>query len=287
MVKGSSRANAVFQESFYFRVLGHNASVISLIRLQSGCIRLSTYKSRPSGPYFTVEYVGNVKCVKLANEMMNILCQDADSIKLEYIQQTDELRAKIDDVGDVSRFTNTSSSALDLIMISSVTKIFIGLDGEALIVGTNKERVAKAKEIIEFIKANPEMDAVELIFMLLGHYKKYCSDVLGSGGPMYTGMPNNGLNMTEEIEFILCSSKELSNVCGPRNGTLNDIVKRTGCNISIDSAEIKGSEDKKIRLSGTNAAVQMAQYMINEILKLEMMHPFAFGNGHYGPVSQH
>jgi far upstream element-binding protein len=189
------------------------------------------------------------------------------------------------------------------------------------IVGT-PEAVVKAEEMILFLVANPLLDAMKAIKMLVED-KMHRGGKWGSGPP-YLNMPNQGQNMTpvdssynqqpiaqpygappfhttgpptapgfvvppplhfggyieraQETEYFPAAKIYMGRIIGQKGVTINDLQKRSGCDIQINQDVPPGS-DCIITIKGFRQSIEMAKQMLREIIEMGPDHPYAGGGG--------
>lgn len=184
---------------------------------------------------------------------------------------------------------------------------------QVTLVGTDLS-VIKAEEMIQFLVANPGMDAMAGISMLL---REKSSGFSWGSGPPYTTMPNNGrgiqgfggngnggtgiyggggygqatptqytgycstskFGFNRETEVFLCDKVYMGRVIGQKGVTINDVQKRSGCSILINQ-EVPQGHDCQITIKGPRESVDNAKQMLTEIIQMGPNHPYAGGGGY-------
>jgi rRNA processing protein Krr1/Pno1 len=202
------------------------------------------------------------------------------------------------------------------------------------IVGT-PEAVVKAEEMVMFLVANPLMDAMKAIRMLVDD-KMQRGGRWGSGPP-YPNMPNRGLNMGPvepgsnqpppsqqysvyqqtgshypvgqplrhpygapppqqaygayvergpETEFFPAAKMYMGRIIGQKGVTINDVQKRSGCDIQINQ-DVPPGQDCLVTIKGSRQGIEMAKQMLREIIEMGPNHPYAGGGGRKYVVLQY
>lgn len=165
-----------------------------------------------------------------------------------------------------------------------------------VITGT-QDAVVKAEEMIMFLVANPQMDARTAIDMLVEDKNR--GGVWGSGPP-YPNLPNQGQNMTgyayqapamgayqpmygggyaaAEMEIFYASKTYMGRIIGKSGVTINDLQKRSGCDIQINQ-NVPHGQDCEISIKGTRQGIESVKMMLREIIESGPNHPYAGGSG--------
>ena len=171
------------------------------------------------------------------------------------------------------------------------------------LIGTD-ESVVKAEEMITFLISNPGVDAMSSINMLIREKTQGIS-AWGSGPP-YTSMPNNGIGMSDlnggsnyggygglnqqpqvqsqgygygtESEIFPCSKLYMGRVIGQKGVTINDLQKRSGCDIQINQ-DVPPGQDCEITIKGSRQGIDSVKRMLSDIIQMGPNHPYAGGGG--------
>jgi len=186
------------------------------------------------------------------------------------------------------------------------------------------QAVIKAEEMILFLAANPAVDAQESLALLIRD-KTMNGGVWGSGPP-YVNLPNQGQGMADtgggmygggaygavqpaaaaygaygaqqpavaayggvggiEHELYPCSKMYMGRVIGQKGVTINDLQKRSGCDIQINQ-NVPVGMDCEINIKGSRQGIEMAKQMIQEIIELGPNHSYAGGRGGGDQYGQH
>lgn len=184
------------------------------------------------------------------------------------------------------------------------------------------EAVVKAEEMVMFLVANPLLDAMKAIQMLVDD-KTNKGGKWGSGPP-YLNMPNQGQNMTSndsgyggmsqshqygsyqssshsnqgynqpnfnayggggstftggsETEVFPTAKMYMGRIIGQKGVTINDLQKRSGCDIQINQ-DVPPGHDCLITIKGSRQGIESAKQMLREIIEMGPSHPYAGGGG--------
>ena len=179
-----------------------------------------------------------------------------------------------------------------------------------VIVTGTEDAVVKAEEMIMFLVANPTMDAATAIDMLVED--KARGGVWGSGPP-YPNLPNQGRGMQgpagygygggaygapaagiyqqpvvaygggygaagTEMEIFYAAKTYMGRIIGSRGVTINDLQKRSGCDIQINQ-DVPHGQDCEISIKGSRQGIEMVKTMLREIIEMGPNHPYAGGAG--------
>lgn len=101
----------------------------------------------------------------------------------------------------------------------------------------------------------------------------------GGGAEPAAGGPGGG------SDIFPCSKTHVGRVIGQKGATINDLQKRSGCDIQINQNVPQG-QDCQITLRGSREGIEMAKRMLQDILELGSNHPYAGGHGQYGTGQQ-
>lgn len=156
--------------------------------------------------------------------------------------------------------------------------------------------------MIMFLVANPAMDASTAIGMLVED-KARGGSVWGSGPP-YPNLPNQGKDMQGtsyaapvaggyqqqpggygaygtpgmEMEIFYAAKTYMGRIIGQRGVTINDLQKRSGCDIQINQ-DVPHGQDCEISIKGSRQGIEMVKVMLREIIEMGPNHPYAGGAG--------
>lgn len=177
--------------------------------------------------------------------------------------------------------------------------------------------VMKAEEMVNFLISNPSMDAMSAIGILLrekiqgssawGSGPPYPTmpnngqgmsgrdgygDNGGTGGygaNQYGGYGNSsggygaqpqqsyGAYGGQESDMFPCAKMYMGRVIGQKGVTINDLQKRSGCDIQINQ-DVAPGQDCEINIKGSRAGIENVKQMLNEIISMGPNHPYAGGD---------
>jgi len=175
------------------------------------------------------------------------------------------------------------------------------------------ESVTKAKEMISFLVANPELDGVDALNMLVD--EKLRSRGQWGSGPPYANLPNQGSGIKKEMfeggrtqvetsqalpppplappvpqphthfyqqgnrsELIYCKKQYVGRIIGSKGATIKDLQQRSGTTIQI-MQDVPFGADCEVKITGGDDGVQMAKQMIQQIIGGGADHLFGLGKG--------
>jgi rRNA processing protein Krr1/Pno1 len=81
-----------------------------------------------------------------------------------------------------------------------------------------------------------------------------------------------------ETEVVPCAKMHMGRVIGQKGVTINDLQKRSGCDIQINQ-QVPMGMDCQISIKGSRQGIDTAKQMIQEIIELGSQHPYAGGHG--------
>jgi predicted RNA-binding protein YlqC (UPF0109 family) len=202
---GGANPEAVVEEKgevsalYVGRVIGKGGEMIRDLQARSAC-RIDVDQNVPPGMPRLITYRGTRKTVDFAKQLVRMLCQEnvneADlplgEAKREYLVVPASSVGKIiGRGGEMIRELQSRSQAKIQVDHSGSTGVDAN-EKQVTITGTD-QAVVKAKEMVLFLVANPMMDAMQSLNMLVED-KVQRGGVWGSGPP-YPNMPQNGQNM--------------------------------------------------------------------------------------------
>lgn len=310
------------------RVIGKGGEMIRDLQARSGC-QIDVDQNVPHGAPRIITYKGTPTDVAFAKQLVAMLCKDG-------VKDTDlplgKAVKKIIQVPSnvIGKIIGRGGEMIRELQNRSRGKIQVDHSGAGrdenyrqVIVTGIPESVVKAEEMINFLCANPVMDAMQALQMLV-------RDKLNSGtewgsGPPYPNLPNQGQGMTAdagmgdgmygggvygqaasgyggyddqqgygvhgaqqygvsggiggiETEVVPCAKMHMGRVIGQKGVTINDLQKRSGCDIQINQ-QVPAGMDCQISLKGSRQGIDTAKQMIQEIIELGSQHPYAGGHG--------
>jgi len=81
-----------------------------------------------------------------------------------------------------------------------------------------------------------------------------------------------------EVELVPCPKTYMGRIIGSKGATVNDVQKRSGCDIQINQ-DVPPGQDCEVTLKGTRQGIESAKQMLNEIIEMGPNHPYAGGQG--------
>ena len=109
----------------------------------------------------------------------------------------------------------------------------------------------------------------------------YGGNVYGNGGNAlptmggYTGPSGGGVGGIE-TEVVPCAKNYMGRVIGQKGVTINDLQKRSGCDIQINQ-NVPLGQDCQVTIKGARQGIEMVKQMIQEIIEQGPNHPYAGG----------
>jgi len=184
----------------------------------------------------------------------------------------------------------------------------MGSENKVVLLTGTVEAVAKAKEMVAFLAANPEVEAVQALNMLVD--EKLRTATPWGSGPPYRNLPNQGAGMKPEMlggsrshvgasndlmltpavltqntyqmgsasrsELIYCKKQYIGRIIGSKGSTIKDLQQRSGSVIQIKQ-DVPYGADCEVTISGSNDGVEMAKQMIQQIIQGGADHLFGLG----------
>jgi far upstream element-binding protein len=93
----------------------------------------------------------------------------------------------------------------------------------------------------------------------------------GQASAMY---PSGG----DECEVVPCPRMYMGRVIGSKGSTINDLQKRSGCDIQINQ-DVPPGQDCQITIKGSRQGIELAKQMLTEVIELGPAHSYAGGMG--------
>jgi len=305
------------------------------LQARSGC-RIDVDQNVPQGAPRIITYRGTRSAIDFARRLVAILCtekgKDAD------LPLGQAMMRKVQVPGTViGKIIGRGGEMIRKLQSESQAKIQVdhsgaGMDAnhrQVTITGTN-ESVVKADEMIMFLSANPAVDAMQALHMLIRD-KTQGGGVWGSGPP-YANLPNQGQGMPEDgtmgggyqggggygqpsggfggydsqqapdsrygpsggggggssgigSDIFPCAKMHMGRVIGQKGVTINDLQKRSGCDIQVNQ-NVPAGHDCQISIKGSRDGIEMAKGMLQDIVELGSNHPYAGGHGQFGRHQQ-
>eukprot|EP00536_Pseudo-nitzschia_multiseries_P002268 jgi/Psemu1/183165/e_gw1.30.42.1 len=312
------------------RVIGKGGEMIRDLQARSSC-RIDVDQNVPPGQPRLITYRGTRKTIDFAKQLVRMLCQEnvneadlplGDARREFLVVPATSVGKIIGRGGEMIRELQSRSQA----KIQVDHKGACGLDSsekQVTMTGT-EQAVVKAKEMVLFLVANPLMDAMQSLNMLIDD-KIQRGGVWGSGPP-YPNLPQNGNNMQPggggggggygydqpyggggggghyggggppqsyqqqqpsygggggggmDSEIFFAAKHYMGRIIGTKGVTINDLQKRSGCDIQINQ-DVPPGRDCEITLRGSRQGIDMAKNMLREVIDAGPNHPYAGGGG--------
>jgi far upstream element-binding protein len=113
----------------------------------------------------------------------------------------------------------------------------------------------------------------------------YQQPVVYGGPPSYAqrgGPPSFSPTYgVRETEIFYAAKQFMGRIIGGRGVTINDLTRRSGCDIQINQ-DVPPGQDCEITIKGSREGIESAKQMIQEIIEVGPQHPYAGGAGDYG-----
>lgn len=330
-VAATPDAEAVLEEKgevsavYVGRVIGKGGEMIRDLQARSAC-RIDVDQNVPPGQPRLITYRGTRKTIDFAKQLVHLLCQEnVNEADLPLGEAKREFL--VVPASSVGKIIGRGGEMIRELQSRSQAKIQVdhrgasGLDAsqKQVTMTGSEQSVVKAKEMILFLVANPMMDAMQSIGMLMDD-KMQRGGVWGSGPP-YPNLPNNGQNMQPggggygnnqpygggggqygnqgyggggggyqqsgpsygggggmETEIFFAAKHFMGRIIGSKGVTINDLQKRSGCDIQINQ-DVPPGRDCEISLRASRQGIEMAKNMLREIIETGPNHPYAGGGG--------
>jgi rRNA processing protein Krr1/Pno1 len=103
------------------------------------------------------------------------------------------------------------------------------------------------------------------------------------GGSGHYGMPPPqqsyfGMPGASEVEVFFAAKMYMGRIIGQRGVTINDVQKRSGCDIQVNQ-NVSPGQDCEITIKGSRQGIESVKQMIREIIEMGPNHPYAGGQG--------
>lgn len=80
-----------------------------------------------------------------------------------------------------------------------------------------------------------------------------------------------------ESDIFYATKNFMGRIIGPRGVTINDLQRRSGCNIQINQ-NVPPGQDCEVSIRGARQGIEMVKQMLREIIETGPNHPYAGGN---------
>ena len=309
------------------RIIGKGGEMIRDLEARSGAKIDVNQSVTPK----VITYRGTRAEIDFAKQLVSMLCTEkGDTTKLPVGRAALKVVAVPGSV--IGKIIGRKGEMIRKLQNESRAKIEVDHSGAGMggvdnrqvtITGTN-DAVVKAEEMVKFLGANPAVDGMEALSMLIRD-KSQGGKSWGSGPP-YPNFPNQGCGMPAECgqnnagmnynqggygghpppvanqynngppnqhapqygggggmggvesELWPCSKIHMGRVIGQRGITVNDLQKRSGCDIQINQ-NVSAGQDCQVTIKGARQGIEMVKQMLQEIIDLGHNHPYAGGHG--------
>ena len=306
-VPPDSVVSATLAAAYVGRVIGKGGEMIRDLQARSG-VQIDVDQARM--PEFgTVTYTGLPSKIALAKDLVAVLCKEGTTDKDLPLGEA-KMRALSVPANVIGKIIGRGGEMIRDLQTKSQAKIQVdhsgagGIDSthrQITIIGTEPS-VVKAEEMINFISASPRCDA-GIALALLIRDKTIGGGVWGSGAP-YPNLPNGGVEMPPGTQLTMptwapgsgpavasapgsadlrrsdlfyAAKTYMGRIIGSRGVTINDLQRRSGCNIQINQ-DVAPGQDCVITINGPSHGVDVAKGMLQDIIEMGPIHPYAGGS---------
>lgn len=291
------------------RVIGKGGETIRDLKARSGAdmdVDQSTLPGRPR----TITYRGPRSKVKIAKDLVRMIASGVSEAMLplgEARRAVLSIPARtagrvIGKGGEIVReLQNRSHAKVDF---DHANIRGGGPDEKIVVVTGTTEAVTKAMEMISFLAANPDLDAIKSLNILVD--EKLRAGSQWGDGPPYLNLPNQGSGMTPDMferqqtpagvmqappapppqnryyggsscsEILYCKRVSVGRIIGSKGSTIRDLQQRSGTKIQIKQ-DVPLDAHCEIKIIGSPDGVEMAKQMIEQITLGGADHLFGLG----------
>jgi rRNA processing protein Krr1/Pno1 len=310
-------------------ILMQGGEMIRDLQARSGA-RIDVDQNVPPGSPRGITYRGTRKTVDFAKHLVAMLQQETvnendlplgDAKRRFVIIPAMTVGKVIGRGGEMIRELQTKSQAK--IQIDHAGTSGIPAEMKQVSITGTEQAVTKAEEMINFLAANPLIEGLQAINMLVE--EKLRGGQWGSGPP-YPGLPTQGVNMQpegmgaqyggygggghggghggggyqqppsyggpapggyhgappaqaaapygggQEVDVIYVQKQYMGRIIGKKGVTINDLQRRTSCDIQVNQEVPHGSECE-ITMRGARQGIETAKQMIREVIEVGPQHP--------------
>ena len=298
------------------RVIGKGGEMIRDLQARSGCLRIDVDQNVPQNAPRIISYRGTRSAIDFAKQLVIMLCKTEQGKEANLplghaVTKTVHVPSNV-----IGKIIGRGGEMIRKLQGESMAKIQVDHttttpSGDRLITITGvQESVARAEEMIQFVCANPALDSMQGLDMYLrekaqaqyqqqyypggggGGYPPFSHQQQpppypqgqfggGGGGGGYPGAPpaagpqfNNPSIV--ETDMFPCAKTYMGRVIGQKGVTINDLQKRSGCDIQINQ-NVPAGQDCQISIKGSRSGIEMAKQMLREIIEMGPNHPYAGG----------
>jgi predicted RNA-binding protein YlqC (UPF0109 family) len=286
------------------RVIGKGGEMIRDLQARSGCLRIDVDQNVPPNAPRIISYRGTRHAIDFAKQLVVMLCKTEQGKDANLPLGNAVVKNVFVPSNVIGKIIGRGGEMIRKLQGESMAKIQIdhstsGGGGDRLITITGlEESVSKAEEMITFVCANPALDSMQGLDMFLRDKAQQQYHSQGGGGPNYyppfpqqqqgqfggggggggypVNNPNTATTSFVETEMFPCPKTYMGRVIGQKGVTINDLQKRSGCDIQINQ-HVPAGQDCQISIKGNRGGIEMAKQMLREIIDMGPNHPYAGG----------
>ncbi len=293
------------------RVIGKGGEMIRDLQARSGCLRIDVDQNVPHNAPRIITYRGTRQAIDFAKQLVVLLCQTEQGKEANLPLGHAVVKNVHVPSNVIGKIIGRGGEMIRKLQGESMAKIQVDhtattAGGDRLITITGvQESVSKAEEMIAFVCANPALDSMQGLDMFLRDkaQQQYYPQGGGGGGgsgpnnyyPPYPphqqqgqfggGFPGGGSSATPvnistslvvETDLFPCPKTYMGRVIGQKGVTINDLQKRSGCDIQVNQ-NVPAGQDCQISIKGNRGGIEMAKQMLREIIEMGPNHPYAGG----------
>jgi far upstream element-binding protein len=269
------------------RVIGKGGEMIRDLQARSGC-QIDVDQNVPVGAPRIITYRGIRSAIDFAKQLVSLLCtEQGNAADLPLGKASMKVLQIPSNV--IGKIIGRGGDMIRRLQNESLAKIQVDHNGgqdadhrQVTITG-NDTSIAKAEEMISFLCANPAMDSGQALEILM--QQKQQQHRGGGGGPPmampYQPLHGNGGGGGGgiggiECEIFYAAKMFMGRIIGQRGITINDLQKRSGCDIQTKQ-NVPLGQDCEVSIKGSRQGIELAKQMLREIIDMGPNHPYAGG----------
>lgn len=302
---------------FVGRIIGKGGEQIRDLQARSAC-KVDVDQNVPHGAPKIITYQGTRDKIDFAKSLVSMLCSHTGKDMELPLGHAKKIQLGIPStvVGKVIGRGGEMIKELQSKSFAKIQVDHSGApDAPSRIVTVigNDLSVKRAQEMINLLVANPMADASTAIDMLIREKAQGNAD--WGSGPPYKTMPNNGQGMTSDMlggtfrsgnyahhqssgfvnhnqqaapqnnysggmesEIFYASRMYMGRIIGSKGITINDLQKRSGCDIQINQ-NVPAGQDCEVNIKGSRQGIENVKQMLQEIMQMGPNHAYAGGSG--------
>jgi far upstream element-binding protein len=268
------------------RVIGKGGEMIRDLQARSGC-QIDVDQNVPVGAPRIITYRGIRSAIDFAKQLVSLLCtEQGNNADLPLGKASMKVLQIPGNV--IGKIIGRGGDMIRRLQNESLAKIQVDHNGgqdadhrQVTITG-NDTSIAKAEEMISFLCANPAMDSGQALEILMQQKQQH----RGGGGPpmamSYQPPPHGnggggggGIGGIE-CEIFYAAKMFMGRIIGQRGITINDLQKRSGCDIQTKQ-NVPIGQDCEVSIKGSRQGIELAKQMLREIIDMGPNHPYAGG----------